>query len=50
MLPVKATHCVLGNVTIIGIRIGCSENNNLMYFCRFEDKTLGWVYDYDIKV
>lgn len=49
MLPIKARHNFLGDVEIIGIRIECNTNNNIMYMVKRDEEYL-WVYDYETEI
>lgn len=49
MFPIKATHKVFGEIDIIGVRVECESNNNLMYQLR-SDGQYYWIYDYETVI
>jgi len=40
-------HTLFGNVLLVGLRIKCESNNNLMLLILNNDHEYFWVYDYE---
>ena len=46
-LPTEARHKLFGKVEVVGLRVKCEENNNLMYLVITENGKYFWTYDYE---
>jgi hypothetical protein len=48
-LPMKGNHKLFEDVTIVGMRIECTVNNNTMYLIKTKGEYY-WVYDYETEL